>query len=164
MKKVKEDELRKVLWEEFRVDGWTLFQETSELRRNRIINQMFRRYTNYTLVKGKGLVEMKGKNPDQFFSYHDYSGIYSIHSLSTDINQTIKHSNDRLGRKQRQQFKAKVEKREKRLNKELDAFRKEEEAYKWKVPDAKNQKRLNVLQRKRRLLEKSRQNGQDNER
>ncbi len=156
MKKVNEDELRKVLWQEYGVDGWTLFQEVNEMPSNTILSGLFRRYTNYKMVQGKGLVEMNKKDPDVFYGYKNFDHLYSISGICFDLNQTLKHSKDKTGRRKRMRFKKKREQYLKKNRQQLAELSSEEQQLKWQAPDEKVKKRLYAIRRKKRMLEKHR--------
>jgi len=152
MKRIEEDTIRKILYKNHGVDGYTLFYEVEPEARDKIIADVFLSLTNYRLRKGLGLYENVDKEPDTFDGYKNFKHLHSIDGLTFDINQTLKASRSRKGRKRRKEFQKKKASYLKKKQRQLSELNKEDHLQKWSPGDSEKKKRLQQIRAKKRAI------------
>lgn len=145
MKQIGEDKIRRIIWDKYKVDGYTLFYEVPKERRKEIIADTFETITKYRLVKGKGLVSRFGRGKDVISGYINFDHIRSIASLAFDITQTIKSGLDPKAINRRKAFRKKKEALQKKRQKRIQKLNRKEHLQKWEPQDEKTKKRIQEI-------------------
>lgn len=146
-KTIEDREVRRFIWEEYRLDGYTLFYEADAKLRDEVLRTTIEKFTNYRLVEGRGLVENHGKGPDEFSGFRDTKHCRSIDALCFDINQAIKASKDRNGRRRRADYLLKKQQFEQHKQKVIESYNRGMQALRFDPPDAATRKRYEDLKR-----------------
>ena len=145
MNHTQSDVLRRIIWQKYKVDGYSLFYETPEKKRNEIIAEAFETMTKYRLVPGKGLVSNYGRGKDCFPGYKSFDHLKSLEALSFDITQTIKASRDRKAVKRRKVFLEKKQAWEKKQQEKIEKLNRKEHLMKWEPESEETKRRLEQL-------------------
>lgn len=146
-KTIEDQEIRRFIWDEYRLDGYTLFYEADAKLRDEVLRNTIEKYTNYKLIEGRGLIENHGKGPDEFSGFRNTMHCRSIDALCFDINQTIEASRDRNGRRRRADFLKKKRDYERNKQKVIESYNRGMQLLRFDPPDASTKKKYAELKR-----------------
>jgi hypothetical protein len=121
--------------------------KTSHEKREAVLNDLFIHFTQYQMVKGKGLSHTQSK--DEFSSYRNFNHLTSLKQVTYDLNRTNLMSRDPIARLKRKQFRKKRERFEERKQKKIQAIDQKIYHQKWEPNTKKRLRRLEALKEKR---------------